>query len=231
MKHVFFALLLSTQGILSFAQDAPSFAKTSPPPKDSDLEMECPFNQTLTSKHLGSNQFSAGTAERVFEALNSQYDSQRKSFPQTIIRQDHKEIEFKSPVLKLRIQPTAFKSGHSCQRYFGQHSYQKVFTAQARNESECKGLVQKESSDWTQGTLVGSTTVFVSGDTPEGDDLYKKCPGNCSYSSEQTMMFSWDGRSCQLRLTLDVTCGAPKARNEFLASAELQHKHICELKR
>lgn len=224
MNRLLIGLLILLTGHLAMT-------KTGPVQNLSDVQKECPFETLLTERQIGSSKFTASSAERVLKSLNDSYEAQRKEFRQQLLRQDHREVEFEAPLLKLKIQPTGFKKTHSCQRYFAKHTYPKVFTAEAKSEAECKARVEKESSDWTQGTLVGSTTIFVSGDTPEGDDLYKKCPGNCSYSSEQSMLFSWDGRRCQLRSVLEVTCGAPKEKNEFLASAKLEHKHLCELKR
>jgi hypothetical protein len=218
-------------GLLILFISQSGFTKTSFVQERDEIEKNCPFETLISERQIGTKTFTASSAERVLKALNDSYETQRKEFRQILLRQDQNEIEFEAPILKLRIQPTGFKKNHSCQRYFAKHTYPKVFTAEAKSEAECKARVYEMSSEWTQGTLVGSTTIFVSGGTPEGDDLYKKCPGNCSYSSEQSLLFSWNGRTCQLRSILEVTCGAPKEKNEFLASAKIEHKHICELKR
>lgn len=187
----------------------------------------CPADEVLKSEKLGAGTFGITGGPKVIGELKERFEVKAANEKPQVVQDNQNFLIFEAPVFVLDIKPTSVKSGNSCSAYAKTHVFKKVFEEASANEAECKGFVEGTVSDWVQGTLVGSASRWVSGDTPEGDKLFAACPDPCSYSSSQENIYSYDGRVCQIRVQLSVTCGAPKAKNEFQASGTYQKKAVC----
>lgn len=188
----------------------------------------CPKDQVLENKLLGTGTFGISGGTKVIGALKEKYEIEARGQSPKVVQDNQDFLLFEAPVFLLEIKPVKTKAQHSCGAYSKTHVFKKVFQERdASDEGECRQEVEGKVSNWVQGTLVGSASSWVGGDTPEGDALFKACPDPCSYSSKQENIYSFDGKTCQIRVQLSVTCGAPKEKNEFEAKGSYLKKAVC----